>query len=454
MALYTRETLPALLSDPAKLQTQVYVLFGERYLCRNAAAQLEAALLSAGGTTHQIDGDQEDGQATLAKLRSFSLLPGRQLYKVTDSRLFHSKLVAKTIWDRAVKAHGEGKPEQAGRALRSLLDAGGLQPSASELETMPPEEWQHHFGFARPSGDLSWTKPYLAPDRGPAHPKASQAAADPAEALMAALASGIPRTNILMLLTEDVDKRKKLFKVLKEEQTVIDLSVDTGAGAKAQKEQKSVLFDLVRQTLAEEKKSLAPGLVDLLLERVGFHPVALVMELRKVMLFTGERKQITREDLDELVGRTRQEALFELTAAITGRNLEQIMTVSARLHDNGIHPLAVIATLRNFVRGLLLCRTLQDLPHLRFSPAMPAATFQQQCLPVLKEREPWAKEMSGHPYALYMQFKTAAGYSLTQLGRWMKLLLAAEMRLKGSSIDPDLVVQHLLLAMFTPPSSR
>ena len=184
------------------------------------------------------------------------------------------------------------------------------------------------------------------------------------------------------------EKRMIALKVLKEEQTVIDLSVDTGAGAKAQKEQKGVLLDLVKQTLAEEKKSLAPGLVDLLLERVGFHPVALVMELRKVMLFTGERRQITREDMDELVGRTRQEALFELTSAITGRNLEQIMTVSARLYDNGIHPLAVIATLRNFVRGLLLCRTLQDLPGLHFSPAMSAATFQQQCLPLLKEREP------------------------------------------------------------------
>ena len=454
MPLYTRETLPALLSDRAQQAAQVYVLFGERYLCRDAAAQLEASLLSEGGTIHHIDGDQEDGQATLAKLRSFSLLPGRQLYKVTDSRLFHSKLVAKTIWDRAVKAHGEGKPEQASRALRTLLDAGGLNPAEAELETMLAEEWQHHFGFAKPAADLSWTKPYLSSESTAAPSKANQGAADPAEALMAALATGIPRTNILMLLTEDVDKRKKLFKVLKEEQTVIDLSVDTGAGAKAQKEQKGVLLDLVKQTLAEEKKSLAPGLVDLLLERVGFHPVALVMELRKVMLFTGERRQITREDMDELVGRTRQEALFELTSAITGRNLEQIMTISARLYDNGIHPLAVIATLRNFVRGLLLCRTLQDLPGLHFSPAMSAATFQQQCLPLLKEREPWTKEMSGHPYALYMQFKTAAGYSLTQLGRWMKLLLAAEMRLKGSSIDPELVMQHLLLAMFAPPSSQ
>lgn len=454
MPLYTRETLPVLLGDPAKQTAQVYLVFGERYLCQHASTQLASALLNEGGIAHPIDGDQEDGQATLAKLRSFSLLPGRQLYKVTDSRLFHSKLVAKTLWERAFKAHSEGKQEQAGRVLRSLLDAGGLNPNQAEteLETMSSEEWQHLFGFAKPGGDLSWTKQYLRSENTPDHNRGRQGTTDPAEALLAALASGIPRTNILMLLAEDVDKRKKLFKILKDEQIVIDLSVDTGAGAKAQKEQKSVLLDLVKQTLAEQQKTMTPGLVDILLERVGFHPVALVMELRKVMLFLGERRQITRQDLDELVGRTRQEALFELTSAITERNLGQIMTVSTRLHDNGVHPLAVIATLRNFVRGLLLCRTLQAVPGLHYSPTMSAATFQQQCLPLLKEREPWAKEMSGHPYALYMQFKTAAGYSLAQLCRWMKLLLTAEMRIKGSSVEPEIIVQHLLLAMF-PPSS-
>ncbi len=131
MALYTRETLPTLLADLAQQPQQVYFLFGERYLCHNAAGQIETVLLQGGGTVHPIDGDQEDMQATLFKLRSFSLFPGRQIYRVTDTRLFHSRLVAKNIWDRAVKAHSEQRAEQAVRALRSMLDAGGLDPLVS-----------------------------------------------------------------------------------------------------------------------------------------------------------------------------------------------------------------------------------------------------------------------------------------------------------------------------------
>jgi DNA polymerase-3 subunit delta len=456
MPLYTRENLPVLLAQPATGQSQVYLLFGERYLCQNAADQLEKALLQAGGIVHPIDGDQENLAATLAKLRSYSLLPGRQVYRVTDTRLFLSKQVAKNIWDRALKAHTDNKSEQAGRALRALMQSGGLDPNApdNDLETLAATEWQHCFGFAKPSGDVSWTRSYLANAQGQSAAKSSASPEDPAELLSQALASGIPASNILILLAEEVDKRKKLFKLFKDEQTVIDLSVESGAGAKAQKEQKAVLQELLQQTLKEQDKTIASGLADLLFERVGFHPVAVVMELRKLMLFLGDRKQITRDDLDLLVGRTRQEALFELTAALTRRDREQALAIGDRLQENGIHPLAVVATLRNFVRGLLLFRALQEQPGLQFQPTMSAAGFQQHCLPRLKERELWKKELSGHPFALYMQFKSAANYSLPVLSGWMKLLLEAEFRLKGSPIAAATVLQHLLLSMLTMDAAK
>ncbi len=456
MPLYTRETLSALLARPDTGNTQIFLLFGERYLCKNASEQLEKALLEReGGIVHPIDGDQENIASTLIKLRSFSLLSGRQVYRVTDTRLFLSKQVAKTIWDKALKAQSNGKTEQVGRTLRAFIESGGLDPRSfdKDLDTMTPAEWQRCFGFAKPTGDLSWTRQYLT-DQGNGATTSPVSPTEPAEMLGQALDAGIPKNNVLILLAEDVDKRKKLFKRLKDEQTVIDLSVDAGAGAKAQKEQKAVLLELVQNTLKEQDKTMAPGLADLLFERVGFHPVAVVMELQKVILFLGERRQITREDLDLLVGRTRQEALFELTAAITRRDREQALIIGDRLQENGIHPLAVVATLRNFVRGLLLFRALQEQPGLHFQTSMSAAAFQQNCLPRLKEHQQWKKELSGHPFALYMQFKSAANYSLPVLVDWMQLLLKAEFRLKGSPLAAPTVLQHLLLSLFAREAAK
>ena len=452
MPLYTRENLPELLNQAATDPSQVYLLFGERYLCRNASDQLEQVLLQSGGTLHTIDGDREDSATTLAKLRGYSLLPGRQVYRVVDTRLFHSKQVAKNIWERALKAQAAGKSEQAGRALRAFLESGGLALTAdNDLQSMDDGEWQQCFGFAKPGGDLSWAKALLSLDQAQS---AGAAATDPAEALMAALKTGLPPANVLILLAEDVDKRKKLFKQFKEDHSIVDLSVEAGSSSKAQKAQKSVLQDLVQQTLAEQKKSLAPGLMELLFERVGFHPVAVVTELRKVMAYLGDKRQITRDDLDLLVGRTRQEALFELTGAISAGNLVQAMVIGERLQENGIHPLAVVATLRNFVRNLLLFRSLLEQPEVGFQASMPAAAFQNTCLPRLKEREQWKKELSGHPFALYMQFKAAATYTLPTLSRWLQLLLRAELRLKGSPVAAETILQHLLLSMFARSTTK
>jgi DNA polymerase-3 subunit delta len=174
------------------------------------------------------------------------------------------------------------------------------------------------------------------------------------------------------------------------------------------------------------------------------------METEKLCLSLGrERRRIEQEDLNALVGRTRQDALFELTGALGKRQLAGALVLCGRLLDNGIHPLAIIVTLRNFTRNLLLFRALQEQPGYGYSPSMPAQVFQQQCLPHLKENERWKKELNGHPYALYMQFKTAATFPLEKLCQWPELILLAEMRLKGSPVEPETILHHLLHTMLS-----
>jgi DNA polymerase-3 subunit delta len=227
------------------------------------------------------------------------------------------------------------------------------------------------------------------------------------------------------------------------------MSVDTGSSASAKKTQRIVLIELINNTLAKFKKKIQPRVAELLIERVGFHPVAAVMESEKLAMYTGDNPTIEQEDLDALVGRTRQEALFELTEALGNKNIEMAMLLSDRLQDNGIHALAIIATLRNFAKNLLLFRSLQSLPLYGYSSSMSPTAFQNQCLPELKNTGKWSKELSIHPYALYMKFKTASTFSLTSLQNWLELLLAAELKLKGSPIDSVIVIQHLILTMLT-----
>lgn len=449
MALFTAEKFNDLLKDIRQDRvTPVYLIAGDRFLCQQAAEKISRALLEKGGTLHTVDGDAEKFSTTLNKLTSFSLFPGKQVYRITDTRLFHSVKTAESLWKKALQAKQSSNLAGAGRHLRSMLAAAGLDPADPENNpgSIPAARWKTLFGFARPQEELSWTDDLL-------REKQSDQVTEPLKAvddgglLEEALSSGLPSQNIALLLAEDIDKRKRLYKYLVDKCTVLDLGVESGSSSKAQTAQKKVLHDLIRTTLGEFGKTMTAEAADLLCERVGFHPVAVAMETEKLALYVGSANQITAADLNEIVGRTRQEALFELTDALGKKDLARSLLIAERLGENGIHPLAVIATLKNYTRNLLLFRALQGQPENGYSPSASPALFQREILPRLKQKEEWKKELTGHPYALFMQFKTAAGFSPGTLKNWLELVLAADMRLKGSPVDPETIVQHLLTRM-------
>ncbi len=446
MALIKRTELPALLQDLEKGErTQVYLFFGERYLCREAADSLQKCLLAGpmGGAVNSIDGDTEDSVRTLGQLMNFSILPGLQIFRVTDSRLFHSKEVASVIWSKIVQAHDAKKETACRRQLLSFIALAGLSGD-DRLAEMAGDQWQTLFGFPRPAGDLTWVDATLASSAGQKKKKQS---GDIAARYVDAFTKGGPPDNILILTAEAVDKRKQLFNYIKKEGVAVDCSVAVGASAAAQKGQKEVLREMVLKSLATFDKKMAPRVLELLFERVGFYPVAVVMETEKLALAVGDRDLITVEDLNAMVGRTREDALFELTDAFGKQQVARTLVLLHRLLDQGVHGLAVLATMRNYLRKLLIFRSLQLQADPSWQSGMNAGQFQKVYLPALKERGEWSELLKGHPYALFMSFSKAQEFSCSALKKYFVQLLQAEYRLKGAPLPPELVLEELFLTM-------
>jgi DNA polymerase-3 subunit delta len=450
MALIKRIELPALLKSMGQAGvndtgTKVFLFFGERYLCREAADTLQKSLLEqyGGGSVNTIDGDIEDSSRTLGQLMNFSLLPGIQIFRVTDSRLFHSKTVAATIWTRVIQARDAKKEKVCSRQLLSFLAIAGLSID-DHLHEMSASQWQTLFAFAKPAEDLSWASEVLATAN---LPKKYAGATDIAARYVEAFKKGVPPNNILLLTAEAVDKRKQLFTYIKKEGVAVDCSVVAGPSAAAQKGQKEVLREMVMKSLAGFQKKIAPKALEMLFERVGFHPVAVAMETEKLALYTGDRVTITVEDLDAMVGRTREDALFELTDAFGKKQAARTLVLLHRLLDQGMHGLAILATMRNYLRKMLIFRSLQLGSNPSWQSGMNAGHFQKVYLPALKERGEWGDMLKGHPYALFMSFSKAQEFSCAVLQNWLALLLQAEFRLKGAPLPPDLVLEELFLTL-------
>jgi len=215
MALIKRTELPSSLQSMVQEEEstcKIFLFYGERYLCREAADSVQKCLLGApaGGSVNVIDGDTEDASKTLGQLMNFSLLPGRQIFRVTDSRLFHSKSVASNIWSKVEQARDAKKEAACRRQLLSFISLGGLTPEDSLVE-IDTGQWQTLFGFTKPTGDFSWADELLATETTQ---KKGAGAGDIAARFVETFKKGIPPNNVLLLTAESVDKRKQLFQLL------------------------------------------------------------------------------------------------------------------------------------------------------------------------------------------------------------------------------------------------
>lgn len=420
------------------------LFFGERFLCQTAADELTEALLAwRPGTVCAIDGDQEDAAQTLAKLMSFSLLPGLQIFRVNDSKLFHSKNISASLWNKAVLAAEAKQPQRAAKMLGDMYRLAAIPaPERQPFSAMSENQWLECFGMAKPT-ETGWSDALFAEIAN----LGGNAPADLTENYIRCFTSSIPPNNRLILTAESVDKRKKLFTFIKKHGLIVDCSVAAGGGAAAQRVQKSVLKEMMESTLKRFGKKIEAGAVDVFFERVGFHPAAVVTETEKLALYCDQRDTITLADLNRMVGRSREDALFELTDHFGRHRLDHTLTTLAHLLEAGVHPLAILATLRNYIRKLLIYRALQLKSNPAYHPGLSAKHFQENYLPALRETGEEQDMLAGHPYALYMAFATAAKFECSTLKGWLIELLEAEIRLKGSGLDERLIIEELMVTL-------
>ncbi|NTV12816.1 MAG: DNA polymerase III subunit delta [Desulfobulbaceae bacterium] len=452
MAILKRSELPTLLKALDRGQmAPVYLVVGERFLCQQAVEELLRHLLpderQRAACLTQLDGEHEEPGQTLNQLRTYSLFGGRRVIKVSDSRLLFSKVVGQTLWERAVEYQEKNDPAGAARCLRQFLELEGL--AGAELLELASADWQAQLGFARPAGDLAWVRDLVG--GGPTGSKG--ATVDTAELYLTALREGLPGGNILILTAEAADKRKKLYKTIAEVGVIVDLAVDSGSSKAADKGRAEVVETIVRKTLADFGKTIDAKALAVLVERVGFHPVAAGLESEKLALFADERKSIGVADINEVVGRTREEAIFELNEAVGNRDLAAALAIAGRLQEGGTHALAIIGALHNYLRKLLVVKALQGMAEPTYSPGLAFAPFQAYLERLKKSRAAaLPKEISGHPYAIYMLFGKAEKFSLAELTGALTALLEADYDLKGSGLPAKLLLDALLLRLLRSPN--
>jgi len=77
-------------------------------------------------------------------------------------------------------------------------------------------------------------------------------------------------------------------------------------------------------------------------------------EIKKLLVFVGDKASIEIDDVRSVVGFSRQYNVFELQRAIARKDLKQALEIVERMIEAGEHPIGTVASLTNFFRKVWL----------------------------------------------------------------------------------------------------
>lgn len=419
-----------------------------------------------------FEGVNENVTAALRSINTFALLQGRKVVALLDSRIFYAKQDAARLLEKAREAYERKEYRQAAGAIMSLL--GMLNIGLNEVEDSAV---RRSLGFEKGVvEDGEWFDELLNYCRD--KEISPGGATDAAGAATEAIANGFPQNHHLVVTTDTVDKRKRLFKLIQQMGLVIDCSVPKGDRKADKTEQDAVLYNQMTALLKKEQKTMSRQAFALMKDMTGFDPRTFSSNLVKLVDYVGAREEITPQDVEALLQRTRHDPIYNFTNALTDADAHKTFFFMRSLLDNGYHPLQMIAAAANHLRKLIIIRDFLDHGGGNsFNAAASFNTFRSNVMPLIKQHddalkneiEGWrvwdsAKQKGGkktkktaadvliapHPgnaYPVFKLFQKAGGITRHHLAASMGLLGEADAMLKSSRQSGDIILEWTVIKM-------
>jgi DNA polymerase-3 subunit delta len=423
----------------------VYLLHGDEFLYKEAFKSVLETLLPAdhqGLNCDQLDGEKANAYEVVQCLNTFPLIPSTKVVALQGAKVFYSMMAAGEFLRRSKDAYDRQDLDESARYLLHLLGLAGISTADAE-----GGKWKEALQKELQGSDLdesSWVDEVI--DHALKENMAIAVHEDDAEVLNDAILKGYPETNHLILTTDIVDKRRKLYKTIKKEGVVVDCSVPTGDRAADRRKQEAALKHHMKAALGPAQKKVAPGTFEVLYERVGPDLRKFDSEVKKLVTYVGDRKEILPSDVEQVSERTKEDPIYEMTSAIGDRDFKKTLFYLDSLLKNNIHPLQVLTATTNQIRKMLLAKDfVRGKLGGTWRKGLSYGAFQKTILPQLKEHESDLLTGKTHPFAAYMTLKQSDSYAFAELTGALEVLLDADKRLKRSGHDPKIVLERAML---------
>ena len=430
----------------------VYLLYGEEeFLVAEAAEEITAAIIPAADRELNLfilSGGPDEMERFCATLALPPLLSGKKLVVVRDTHLFHSKQTLGTLI-KGIRTQLDKNPAKAAAAFQTFLGTAGWKLEDLRdggWKTISDEDWNHLVDGDGKDERETWLPRVI--DLCLADPGGGKTAARDETHLEELLQRRMPPENHLLLVAEAVDRRKKLFKVISESGVVLHFPK-----IKTEHKQKEHLMDQVKAMLAEQGKKLTPEAWETLGRKTGFQLRESVQAVEKVVIFVGDKNTIDEADVEAVVGKSKEDTVFQLIAALTEKNLAGSLHIFQELILQGVPYLMILAMISREIRHLLQAKLLLRSGVLQaYQFDMDYGAFQKKIYPSLKEMivQAGKKDMglvSQHPFAVYQSLKSSRRFTYEALLEHLEQLVQIDILMKSTARDERLLIERFLISV-------
>jgi len=481
-----KKYLKDLNKDPEKQFAPVYLIFGEELLVKTAFDGILEKILPDAGRRENYDpveGAVENIYEVIERVNTYPLLGNTKVVAMRESRIFYAQQEKSRLLERSKNAYDDDDLKKAAKYFLSLL--GNLNLSFDDVDKSNRRKTLNlDPGLSR---DNQWLDDIIGycMEKNLRIPEPE----DETVTLQRAIEKGFPRSNHLLITTDIVDKRRSLFKTIKERGVVIDCAVPKGDRRADKMAQEDVLLRKMTEILKPKNKEMDKGAYAALMDMTGFDLRTFCGSLEKLVDYAGKRNTITVEDVESVLKRTKKDPIYDFTNAIADRQIEKALFFLRSLLEAEFHPLQILAAIANQVRKLILAKDFTKSPRAKgWSAAISFTGFQQNIIPdvvaydqsLLKMLEEWqnsnlnsedidniseqgkAKKkgkidtdllLAKNPknaYPVFQLLKKSERYAAAELINAVGYLNETDMQLKATSQNPKLVLERLIFKICNP----
>jgi DNA polymerase-3 subunit delta len=451
----------------------ICLVHGQDVLVERALEQIVTRLLGSADRDlccEVVEGYAENLPDALEYMNTYGLLAEPKIVIFKEAKLFETRSSQQNLVDQSAHAYETGDLAKASKLFFSLC-----RRIEADLQTVQ----QGRAGNA----DLAALYELIGKDGvsqlvqyGLKRGWSPTEQRDHLAALRTAIDRGFPEHhNLVITSSAKVPKNLKIYKSIAEKGLIVDCHVPLGGRRADKVAQQAVMRQTLDRLLADSGKQLSGPLFEKLCRLTGFDLRTFSQNLEKLIDYSGGRSDITADDIDAVLQRTKSDAVYALTNAMSDRNASQALFYMNTLLRDKWHPLQILAAMANQLRRLLVAKDFikSESGHAWIS-GMSYQQFQRQVMPAIeafdsriqKQIAQWNESLASegkgaagskksaadirlapnprNTYPVYQTIVKADKFSRHSIVAAMSKLNQADLKLKSSGQDAAIILKSLL----------